>query len=74
MIFRGEKMNFEEQLSDFLINKHIVDIKESIIKPSIEQIIDDLEDYANCTCESEEERNEVYKQIGEWELIKKMSS
>ena len=38
------ELTFEEQLSEFLANKHIVDI-QPVIEDCIMQCIDDLDDY-----------------------------
>ena len=64
-------MKWQEDVDDYLANLHSHEIIEGIIKPAIEQVISDYEDYqTKCEKRSEEARLNrllLYK----WKVIKK---
>ena len=66
--------NFEEELMEFLANNHLSIIQTDIIIPSINQIIDDLEDYLFMVRnDDDEEEIKINKdELEKWKKIKEM--
>lgn len=54
---------WKEQILKHLANLHPTQITEGVIKPAIDQIIDDYEDSLNYFEEGEEEQIKLHKQL-----------
>jgi len=65
-------MQWQDEISDCLANLHPVQITEGIVKPAIDQLIEDYEDSLKLYDEDEKDQIEMTKHlIAFWRGIKK---
>lgn len=63
-------VNWQDEINEHLANLHPHEIIEGIIKPAIEQVIDDFEDSLNL-CDTKEQKDITQKLISFWKGIRK---